>query len=97
MLHIVAWFDGNAAGSYGRSSGGMDFPRRLDHGEAAAWREGFMEGQRERRCHEVHGFLPCLTPGVYHPAGDTDERYDPDYWTKKHARLTVKRTPKVNG
>jgi hypothetical protein len=62
MLHVLAWFDGNARGS-NPNARPMDMPRRLTVDEAASWREGWMEGLAERRCHEAHGFLPC--PGEH--------------------------------
>lgn len=70
---VIAWFDGNVVGSGGGRR--FDFARRLTHAEEAAWREGFVEGYRERRCHEVHGFWPCLEPGITHPPGAFDDRY----------------------
>jgi hypothetical protein len=56
-LHVVAWFDGYGQASYGASP--MPMPRRLTIDEARSWREGWVEGQRERRCHDAHGFTPC--------------------------------------
>lgn len=76
-LGVVAWFDGYGKGSNPHGHRPMDMPRRLTHSEAADWREGFAEGTRERRCHDVHGFWPCLQPGVTHPPGETDDRYNP--------------------
>lgn len=64
MLHVVAWFGGNAAGESGRPDP-FTYARRLTRDEAAAWREGWREGRALRVCHSWHGFLPC--PGD-HPS-----------------------------
>lgn len=58
LLHVVAWFDGNARGG-NPNARKADFPRRLTRGEATSWRQGFGEGRRERVCHSWHGFIPC--------------------------------------
>lgn len=56
-LHVVAYYDGYMQASYGADPSPM--PRRLTVDEARSWREGWAEGQRERRCHAAHGFTPC--------------------------------------
>lgn len=46
-LAIMAYFDGEAVGEYGRTW--FEMPRRLTLSEAAAWREGYADGLRIRR------------------------------------------------
>lgn len=72
MLHVVAWFGGEAAGSSGRQDS-RDYPRRLTRDEADSWREGWREGRRVRVCHSWHGFLTCLDdhPATLAPPGFT--------------------------
>jgi hypothetical protein len=67
MLHVVAWFDGHAQSQGGRPS---PMPRRLTTDEAAAWREGWNDGWREKTCHDAHGFVPCTQEA--HDLNDRD-------------------------
>lgn len=71
-LGVLAYFDGYAAGAYGRH-GTQTYPRRLDRSEAEQWRAGYAEGRTERVCHSWHGFVPCVGD---HPArlAETVER-----------------------
>ena len=73
-LAVVAWFDGHAQGAASpRRVTPHEYPRRLDHTEAASWREGWADGWREARCLDWHGFIPHHSapdhPNVRPPAG----------------------------
>ncbi len=66
-LGVMAYFDGHAQAQNGGKPWHA-FARLLTASEARCWREGWRDGWLEARCHAVHGFTPCPTPGVLHPA-----------------------------